>query len=424
MTGTTPRTHGDRVFREHEPMDASLPTLAECFSDAGYQTHAVGKLHVYPQRDRIGFDEVILNEEGRHHLGSTIADDWELYLHDRGYGGQEFLGAGGVNEYHVCPWHLPDDCHPTNWTAKQMSRVIQRRDPRKPGFWYCSFTAPHPPMWPLRQYLDMYRDVEIDPPVTGDWCGEDDLPPALQGHYAGSASAMVGAPAHERELAVRAFYAALTHIDHQIRVVIGTLKEEGLLDNTIIAFTADHGDMLGDHRRWAKTVMYDNSANVPLMIIPAADDERMAIDRHDDRLAELRDVMPTLLDLANLPIPETVEGQSLIRNERRDYLYGEHWENICATRMIRDAQYKLIYYPVGNCLQLFDMNADPREVHNLADQTAMKPVVDRLTSLLITEMYGSDRAWIQDGKLVGIDDLPRPARGMRSLLGQRGLRSI
>ena len=73
MTGTTAKTHGDRIFNESLPMP-KLPTLAGTFAQAGYQTYAVGKVHVFPQRDRIGFDDVILNEEGRHHLGLK-ADD-------------------------------------------------------------------------------------------------------------------------------------------------------------------------------------------------------------------------------------------------------------------------------------------------------------------------------------------------------------
>ena len=107
MTGTSARTHGDRTFREHEPMDPSLPTMAQTFRDAGYQAYAVGKLHVYPQRDRIGFDDVILNEEGRHHLGGG-SDDYERYLHDHGHGGQELTHAMGNNSYTVRPWHLPE----------------------------------------------------------------------------------------------------------------------------------------------------------------------------------------------------------------------------------------------------------------------------------------------------------------------------
>ena len=82
MTGTSPRGHGDREFQPALPMPAHLPTLAQSFRDAGYQTAAVGKLHVYPQRNRIGFEEALLAEEGRGHLGGV--DDYELFLADRG----------------------------------------------------------------------------------------------------------------------------------------------------------------------------------------------------------------------------------------------------------------------------------------------------------------------------------------------------
>ena len=78
MTGTTARTHGDRVFSEWLKMP-NRPTLAQTLSEASYQTYAVGKLHVYPQRDRIGFHDALINEEGRHHLGLK-ADDYELFL--------------------------------------------------------------------------------------------------------------------------------------------------------------------------------------------------------------------------------------------------------------------------------------------------------------------------------------------------------
>ena len=148
MTGAHSRTHGDRIFDETLPMP-DLPTLAQTFRDAGYQAYSVGKLHVYPQRDRIGFDEVISCEEGRHHLGGDD-DDFERFLQSEGYGGQELTHAMGNNVYDTRPWHLPEHCHPTNWTAREMCRVIQRRDPTRPAFWYCSFIAPHPPVVPPR----------------------------------------------------------------------------------------------------------------------------------------------------------------------------------------------------------------------------------------------------------------------------------
>ena len=74
----------------------------------------------------------------------------------------------------------------------------------------------------------------------------------------------------------RAFYALCTHIDHQLRVVIGTLREEGLLDDTIILFTSDHGDMLGNHGLWAKRLYYERSANVPMILVGGSDETRAA----------------------------------------------------------------------------------------------------------------------------------------------------
>ena len=136
MTGTTPRTHGDRVFKETLPMPAGLPTLAQTFRDAGYQAQAVGKLHVFPQRDRIGFDDVLLDEEGRTQYGVT--DDYELFLGDEGFAGRHFDHGMSNNEYVTRPWHLPEHTHATNWATREMCRAIKRRDPLRPAFWYLS----------------------------------------------------------------------------------------------------------------------------------------------------------------------------------------------------------------------------------------------------------------------------------------------
>ena len=142
----------------------------------------------------------------------------------------------------------------------------------------------------------------------------------------------------------------------------GRLREEGELDNTIICFTSDHGDMLGNHGMWAKRLFYEYSANIPMILLGVAGDERVGYNRVDDRLVGWADVMPTLLDLAGVDIPDTVEGVSMVGAQRRDWFYGEVGEDNHATRMIHDGLYKLIYYPVGNCRQLFDLQSDPDEL--------------------------------------------------------------
>jgi arylsulfatase A-like enzyme len=306
-----------------------------------------------------------------------------------------------------------------------MCKVIRRRDPNRPAFWYLSFAAPHPPMWPLQRYLDLYRDVPMDQPAMGAWSRDAQrLPFLLRVLRHKFAPQFDQIPGHELDLARKAFYAMCTHVDHQIRVVIGTLREAGLLGKTILAFVSDHGDMLGDHGLWAKTVMYEQSMRVPLLISLPGDDQRLGHGVTDDRLTDLVDVMPTLLDLAGLPIPASVEGQSLLSERRRDHLYGEHNEGPGATRMVRDARYKLIYYATGNVRQLFDLQADPRETQDLAGEPDAREHLDRLTDLLKSHLYGSDESWVRDGQLVGLPDDPSPVHADRGLQGQRGIRFL
>ena len=416
-TGTLSPTHGDRVFNEHLEMP-DVPTLAQTFRDAGYQAYAVGKLHVYPQRDRIGFDDALLNEEGRHHLGMQ-GDDYENFLAEQGFAGQEFLHGVGNNNYATRPWHLPEYVHPTNWTAREMSKVIHRRDQRKPSFWFMSFHHPHPPLVPLAEYMDLYRDVEINMPFVGEWAMDRDaLPYGLQVRRGDTYS----------ETAIRkarqAFYALCTHIDHQVATVIGLLREEGIVDDTAVLMTGDHGDMLGDHRLYAKSILYEGAARIPMIVVPQAGSDHGTPGRTDDRLAIQADVMPTLLELCDIPVPDSVEGHSLLGDHRREYVYGEHNEDSQATRMIRTDRYKLIYYPVGNHSQLFDMVDDPDEMRDVIDDPAYAKAAGELTGLLKQNLYGSDLDWLDGDVLVGVPDLERPGspRTDRGMGNQRGLR--
>jgi arylsulfatase len=414
MTGTTPRTHGDRIFDQHKVMP-DFPTLAQTFRDAGYQAYAVGKLHVFPQRNRIGFDDVLLSEEGRGQHG--VIDDYELFLGDQGYPGQQFNHGMANNQYVTRPWHLPEELHNTNWTATQMERFIRRRDPTRPAFFYMSFAHPHPPLAPLACYMDLYRRLEMDTAAVGKWADEiERLPPKLRkgAEYGEWLS-------HEMRLdAQRAFYALVTHIDHQIRRVIGTLREEDLLKDTYIMFTSDHGEMLGHHNLWAKRCFYEWSARVPMILTGPAGDPRLENNSVDSRLVGLQDVMPTLLDLCSIPIPDTVEGVSMLGEARRDHLYGEEAEGPRATRMIHDGRYKLIYYAGGNETQLFDLEEDPDECRDLAGVAACREIRERLTAELIANLHGSDLDWLQDGVLTGLPASKYEYRPAPGLFGQRG----
>ncbi|WP_102345170.1 sulfatase-like hydrolase/transferase [Bacillus sp. Marseille-P3661] len=401
MTGTGSKTHGDRKFNEFLELP-NVPTIAQAFKDNGYQTFGVGKLHVYPQRARIGFDDVILNEEGRkvNFPNEMREDDYTRFINREGHTGLDFAHGMSNNNYITRPWHLPEELHQTSWTSRQMCEQIIRRDPSKPAFWYCGFTAPHPPIVPPQVFLDMYNDMDIEMPHIGEWAKDSEKYPYAASYY----SSLYENLKSEKYIkdARKGFYASCTHIDYSIRSIIGTLRDEKVLDNTIIVITSDHGEMLGNHNLWGKNLFYEDSTRVPLIFVPTVDCEEMGFNTTDERLVELKDIMPTLLDMCNLPIPETVEGISLLnKGNKREYVYGELWEDDRATRMIRNEQFKLIYYSVGNQFQLFDVINDPKEMVDLSDHPEYKNVKQELTDILISRLYGSDLDWLNDGELVG-----------------------
>ncbi len=414
MTGLSPKGHGDRSFNPTLRMP-KVPLLAQAFRDAGYQTNAVGKLHVYPPRDRIGFDDVLLAEEGRPKLGAI--DDYEMYLAAQGHAGEQFMHGMNNNDYLNRPWHLSEASHVTNWITREAAKTIKRRDPTRPAFWHVSYTHPHPPLAPLQCYLDMYRDVHIDEAWHADWETHKPISAldAVRDYWP------VGESKDTHKQLRQAYYALCTHIDHQIRIILGTLREEDLLNDTLIMFTADHGDMLGNFGLWAKRMFYEGASALPMILIDTAHQNRVKANHVDSRLVGLQDIMPTLLDLAGIAIPSTVEGLSMVGSQTRPFLYGECREDAGATRMVHDGRHKLIWYPAGNVVQLFDLECDPQERHDCAEQADYLGIRTHLESVLVGQLYGDDLAWVHGGKLIGFPPVSTPFKADRGMSGQRGL---
>ncbi len=408
MTGMSPKSHGDRVYSDRMEMPHA-PTLAQVFQENGYQTMAVGKLHVYPQRNRIGFEDVILMEEGRYELGCV--DDYQIWLGENGYPGQEFLHGMGNNTYYTRPWHLDEKSHPTNWVTREMMRQIKRKDPTRPFFFYCSYQFPHPPLVPLPAFLEMYREEEIEGPAGEDWLDDSFIFKAL-------CSESEKYSPKERLRARRAFFAQCTHIDYEIRLLIGTLRECGLLEDTILLFTCDHGEMLFRHNIVGKRCFYEESAKVPLILSGRPVEQYRGM--KEKKLAQLGDIMPTLLEMCGLPIPDTVEGISLISEKEHPYLYGEIGEDEKAARMIRWKNYKLIYYPCGNKFQLFDLERDPDESHDYINEKEYETIGEQMKAYLKNNLYGGDMEWLKEGELQGFQPVAHPPKADFGLYNQRG----
>ena len=419
MTGLHQRHHGRVGYRDGVPWTYPV-TLGSVFTQAGYHTQVVGKMHVYPARNLLGFHNVVLHDGylhwNRHRAPNLVADDDYLPDLRRRHGvDADYIDSGiGCNGYAVTPWPYDPLLHPTAWVTTQSIDFLRRRDTTKSFFLMASYHRPHPPLDPPQAYLDIYRDVSLPPVPRGDWVGGIGLPHISQrGHFNDSPKALDAA---QIDRARRAYYAQCTFIDHQFNRLIMALIEHGVYQNTAIVFVSDHGDMLYDHDLEAKSVPYQGSAGVPLLIKPPPS-FGMNGRRVVDAPVELRDLLPTLCDLANVPIPGSVDGHSLmpfVRGEQpvwREYLHGEHEAGRWSNQWLTDGRMKYAWYSQTGREQLFDLVADPTECHDLAAEQPDTLALWR--GRLIHELDGREEDYVHDGQLV-----TRPAQ---STLHEAGL---
>jgi arylsulfatase A-like enzyme len=247
----------------------------------------------------------------------------------------------------------------------------------------------------------MYKDTPMPPVPVGDW--QDLVAP-----YAipQSPECYVGEPDPRALQRARAgYYGHMTHIDHQINRFLEILAEYGQADNTVVCFTSDHGEMLGDHHMWRKAYPYEGSAHVPLILKgPAGGSiQRGAV---CEQAVELRDIMPTLLEAAGLPIPETVEGRSFLPMAQgqsadwRPYLHGEHTVLGQSLQWLTDGREKYVWWSGTGAEQLFDLTADPQELHDLARDAAQAERLSAWRARLIAELAGREEGYTDGQRLI------------------------
>ena len=216
------------------------------------------------------------------------------------------------------------------------------------------------------------------------------------------------------------YYGHMTHIDHQINRFVEIMHEHGLAENTYFCFTSDHGEMLGDHHLFRKIYPYEGSARVPMIL---AGPRASGIRRGEALapVAELRDIMPTLLDCAGLEIPGTVEGRSLLplargeQAEWRPYLHGEHFFFGQSLHWLTDGMEKYVWCSGTGVEQLFDLRRDPQECTDLARQAAHAGRVGEWRARLIEELRGREEGYTDGQRLI-------PGRPVKPVLERPGYR--
>ncbi len=399
MTGLNPYNIHMRENRDAQPFTEG-PKLAEMFTKAGYQTFAAGKLHVHPQRNRIGFEDVQLNEEGRRQ-GGLHRDDYEADLERHNVLQLAHSHGLGNNQYGMRLSPLPEPLKTTHWTAQKSMEFLKRRDPTRPFFLYTSFDKPHPPITPPRDYYELYRDAGFPAPARGAWLDKKLTSRTRSQRNSHSYEDWQSHPLMTVQ-SQRGFAATITHIDSTIGNIIGTLREQGLYQNTWIIFISDHGDQMFDHGSFAKGDFFRGSTNVPFIIQPSdhwRDAKGMQTGRADSAPVGLMDIMPTLLEACGIDRPASLDGVSLVPRiahpsaDVRDHICG-----VCASLYgVSDGRYSYQWFSDEDIEFLFDHQTDPSECNDLCDSPAHRQVLERCRNWLGEWMRANGDEQFKDG---------------------------
>lgn len=363
-------------------------------AEAGYWCANIGKMHFEPMQHRGGFHERVIVENPTMVVPAQggADDDWGYHLKRNGIErpvDRHKTDPQWMDYLQAVPWHHEPQYHSDIFIKDSAVGWIKDYRGTKPFFLQIGFTGPHEPWDALPRHLDLYRAVEPPQPIWRE--GElADNPPqhtAIRDFHASadheSRIDLQGASKEQIDNMRRAYYAKITLVDECLGEVMSALEARDLLNNSYIIFCSDHGEMLGDHHMVYKWLMYDCITHVPLMIAPPA-----SISATNDvpDLVSLIDIGPTVLDIAGVDCPTYLEGRSLrpyLENgsvETRDYVFSE--DNYLT--MIRSQTHKLIYYTGQEDIgELYDLQADPNELHNQWDNPNYQSVRQELTLALL-----------------------------------------
>jgi len=401
LTGLSPWHHGmigyGRIAGEY-PFE-----LPQALRDAGYYLHGIGKMHWHPQRRLRGYHKILLDESGRVQSPGFVSD-YRLWFKEQAPELDPDATGIGWNDYRAKAYALPERLHPTTWTADRAVEFIEKYERSEPFMLKVSFARPHSPYDPPQRFIDMYDEDDMPAPFVGDWAAgyglHDDPPKSNLWHG--------DLGAGQAKKSRRAYYASITFIDEQIGRILAALKKHGVYENTLIIMFSDHGDMLGDHHLWRKTYAYEGSARIPMLLrwpkSMGMDNQRgLALGQP----VELRDVLPTFLDAAGAPIPNHLDGKSLLEPVRgntkdwRPFIDMEH--SMCYNKdhwnALTDGKVKYIYYAFDGREELFDLAGDPGELHNLAAEPAHKKTLLEWRQRMVEHLSERGESFVSGGKL-------------------------
>ncbi len=384
--------------------DGELPAtpLAQLFQDAGYETAGFGKTHWGVASSTRGFETRYcseIREEGAVMMIDTDPDKKKAYDNETaGYGPGEEDPGGYIGRTSG----IPEGSHRDGWITDQCLDYLDSREDERPLFLYLSFMKPHAGHNVPEGFEDQYELGNIRYAEQPSW--DMDISPHAEDINRREKYIGFWKDASEQqweEMTMR-YYANCTWMDDMFGRVLESLEQKGLLENALIIFVSDHGEMLGErYYRFNKYCLYESSVRVPMILSGTALPEALK-GRVDNEPAELVDVYPTLLNAAGIDIPENAAGADLINGSilRRASFCGLHEREDEAAFMWRTRDYKLILqmkrkadaseYLSSHIMggELYDLTKDPREWNDLYGNADYSDLAARMTEELLEHLKG------------------------------------
>ncbi len=396
LTGRYPhvtglRANGQRI-RETERL---VPRI---LADFEYTCGLAGKLHLSPCRggrveDRIDDGYEIFHWSHDISDGWPLKNEWRVWLDHQGIKLPKFP----VQDV----WGMPIDpkYSQTAWCSDMAIQFMRQQREFNPWMFSVNIFQPHPPFFPTAEYLSHYDQAKMPNPAYQE--GELGNKPIFQtvdhnGAYGGTSTSFTRTSPEEHRRMTAAYYAMVEQVDTEMGRMLRVLEETGQADNTIVIFMSDHGEMLGDHGIYQKgPYFYDCLTRIPLIIRWPG---HVKADLKADALVELVDLAPTLMDAAGIPIPSGMQGRSLIplltgkETTHRDSVYIEYFDANATYEIppmmtsVRTAKWKLNFCDKPKMGELYDLEKDPGEFHNLWNNPHYKDTQEMMLQTLVSRM--------------------------------------
>ncbi|MEM1099436.1 MAG: sulfatase-like hydrolase/transferase [Planctomycetota bacterium] len=402
LSGRYPSSLGVTHMGVPVPVDAEvLPRMLRRF---GYRTANLGKLHFLPHANRdhrhlhpaYGFDHAEISDEpGVYHDAydawvrarypeqlnaiTQVADPpaFRVWRDTMGLGDDCHRPDAGFDPYLTRPYSgSVESTHSAFVTDRTLSYLDARSRDANPFFCISSFYNPHSPLVAPQNYLDRYADVKIAPPA---------FPPELE-------DARIAAKFTDEYLvqAKRGYYAMISEVDDCVGRLMQRLEDTGLSERTLVLFTSDHGEFLGEHLRWGKGYPGpDCVMRVPLI---AAGAGVVAGGRVRDEIVEAVDLVPTVLSALGLPIPPTLEGQSRsdALADRQSCPVGEALAEDADWKLLRTDTHRYLRHRDGR-EELYDLREPFGEYRDRAVETEQSETLAQMRQRLLSKLHGKER---------------------------------